>query len=165
MTLRTRYTCNWPERNWHSTNDFWLKCSKCLLPTRYHRLDLSRRAASYRRRYFKLLRRTTQVRPAPYFPVTTFLSQQPEWESHRGHVRGPTVVPSQYTTELSYMRPLRCQPFGPGIIFLVLAQPVYKMRIIQEPNTIELWNKLHFEEEKNGEYIPCLKYSVPIFVE
>jgi len=30
---------------------------------------------------------------------------------------------------------------------------------------LELWNKLHFEEEKNGEYIPCLKYSVPIFVE
>jgi len=25
--------------------------------------------------------------------------------------------------------------------------------------------KLHFEEEKNGAYIPCLKYSVPIFVE
>jgi len=22
-----------------------------------------------------------------------------------------------------------------------------------------------FEEKKNGEYIPCLKYSVPIFVE
>ena len=32
--------------------------------------------------------------------------------------------------------------------FLVLAHPVYKMRIIQGPNTIELWNKLHFEEEK-----------------
>ena len=32
--------------------------------------------------------------------------------------------------------------------FLILAHPVYKMRIIQEPNTIELWNKLHFEEEK-----------------
>jgi hypothetical protein len=30
---------------------------------------------------------------------------------------------------------------------------------------LELWNKLHFEEGKNGEYIPCLKYSVPIFVE
>ena len=30
---------------------------------------------------------------------------------------------------------------------------------------LNLWNKLHFEEEKNGEYIPCLKYSVPIFVE
>ena len=49
--------------------------------------------------------------------------------------------------------------------FLILARPVYKMWIIQEPNTLELWNKLHFEEEKNGEYIPCLKYSVPIFVE
>jgi len=33
-------------------------------------------------------------------------------------------------------------------IFLILAHPVYKMWIIQEPNTLELWNKLHFEEEK-----------------
>ena len=37
--------------------------------------------------------------------------------------------------------------------FLILAHPVYKMWIIQEPNTLELWNKLHFEEKKNGEYI------------
>ena len=36
----------------------------------------------------------------------------------------------------------------PELFFLVLAHPVYKMRIIQEPNTIELWNNLHFEEEK-----------------
>ena len=49
--------------------------------------------------------------------------------------------------------------------FLILAHPVYKMWIIQEPNTLELWNKLHFEVEKNGEYIPWLKYSVPILVE
>ena len=49
--------------------------------------------------------------------------------------------------------------------FKFLAHPVYKMWIIQEPNTLELWNKLHFEKEKNREYIPCLKYSVPIFVE
>jgi len=50
--------------------------------------------------------------------------------------------------------------------FLILSHPVYKMWIIQEPNTLELWNKMHSEEEKkNGEYIPCLKYSVPIFVE
>ena len=84
------------------------------------------------------------------------------------------------------------------------------MWIIQEPNTLELWNKLYFEDEKktesvytmfkifstyicwinilnvnntgtkyvrimkqtafwrgkkNGEYILCLKYLVPIFVE
>jgi len=51
------------------------------------------------------------------------------------------------------------------LFFLILAHPVYKMWIIQEPNTLELWNKLHFEEVKDGEYIPCLKYSVPIFVE
>jgi len=49
--------------------------------------------------------------------------------------------------------------------FFILAHPVYKIWIIQEPNTLELWNKLHFEEEKNGEYTPCLKYSVLIFVE
>ena len=30
---------------------------------------------------------------------------------------------------------------------------------------LELWNKLHFEEEKNGDYTPCLKYSVHVFVE
>ena len=32
--------------------------------------------------------------------------------------------------------------------FLILAQPVYKMWIIQEPNKLALWNKLHFEEKK-----------------
>ena len=35
------------------------------------------------------------------------------------------------------------------IFFLILAHPVYKMWIIQEPNMLELWNKLHFEEEKS----------------
>jgi len=30
---------------------------------------------------------------------------------------------------------------------------------------LELRNKLHFEAEKKGDYIPCLKYSVPVFVE
>jgi len=38
--------------------------------------------------------------------------------------------------------------FGAGTISLILAHPVYKMWITQEPNTLELWNKLHFEEEK-----------------
>jgi len=36
----------------------------------------------------------------------------------------------------------------PELFFLILAHPVYKMWIIQEPNTLELWNKLHFEEKK-----------------
>jgi len=48
--------------------------------------------------------------------------------------------------------------------FLILAHPVNKMWIIQEPNALELWNKLHFEEKKNGEYIPCLKYLVSVYI-
>ena len=32
--------------------------------------------------------------------------------------------------------------------FLILAHPVYKVWIIQEPNMLELWNKLHFEQKK-----------------
>ena len=53
----------------------------------------------------------------------------------------------------------------PEFFVLVLAHPVYRMGIIQEPNKLELWNEPHFEEEKNGDYIPRLKYSVRIFVE
>jgi hypothetical protein len=34
------------------------------------------------------------------------------------------------------------------IFFLILKHPVYKKWIIQEPNTLELWNKLRFQEEK-----------------
>jgi len=34
------------------------------------------------------------------------------------------------------------------LFLLILAHPVYKMWIIQEPNTLELWHKLHFEEKK-----------------
>ena len=37
---------------------------------------------------------------------------------------------------------------APELFLKILAHPVYKMWIIQEPNTLELWNKLHFEEEK-----------------
>jgi len=42
--------------------------------------------------------------------------------------------------------------------FLILAHPVYKMWIKQEPTTLELWNKLHFEEKET-------ESIVPIFVE
>ena len=37
---------------------------------------------------------------------------------------------------------------APELFFFNLEHPVYKMWIIQEPNTLELWNKLHFEEEE-----------------
>jgi len=40
------------------------------------------------------------------------------------------------------------KPFGAVIIFLILAHSVYNIWIMQEPNMLELWNKLHFEEKK-----------------
>jgi len=40
----------------------------------------------------------------------------------------------------------------PELFFKILAHPVYKMWIIQEPNILELWNKLHFEEKKRTVY-------------
>ena len=52
------------------------------------------------------------------------------------------------------------------LFFLNFSTPVYKMWIKQESNMLELWNKLHFKKKKKKrEYIPCLKYSVPVFVE
>jgi hypothetical protein len=36
----------------------------------------------------------------------------------------------------------------PKLFFLILAHFVYKMWIVQEPNKLELWNKMHFEEKK-----------------
>jgi len=46
----------------------------------------------------------------------------------------------------------------------ILAHPVCKMWIIQEPKKVALWNKRHFEENP-GECAAGLKYSVLIFVE
>ena len=66
---------------------------------------------------------------------------------------------------LKYTKAFHFNLLAPELFFLILAHPVYKMWIIQEPNKLELWNKLHFWREKKGDYTPCLKYSVPIFVE
>jgi len=54
---------------------------------------------------------------------------------------------------VQYAVPLLSQIFmfnllAPELFFLILTHPVYKMWIKQEPNTLELWNKLHFEEKK-----------------
>ena len=38
------------------------------------------------------------------------------------------------------------------LFFLILAHPVYKVWIIQEPNKLELWNKQHLEERKRRVY-------------
>ena len=48
----------------------------------------------------------------------------------------------------SMLNMFRTLTFWRRNFFLILAHPVYKMWIIQEPNMLGLWNKLHFEEEK-----------------
>jgi len=72
-------------------------------------------------------------------------------------------VPVKTFQEKSYFKLLTL--WRRNYFFLILAHPVCKMWIIQEPNKLALWNKLHFEEKENEEYRACLKYSVPIFVE
>ena len=44
-------------------------------------------------------------------------------------------------------------PLAPELFFLILAHSVYKMWITQEPNKLELLNKLHFEEKKKTDSI------------
>jgi len=39
---------------------------------------------------------------------------------------------------------------APELFFLILAHTVYKMWITREPNKLELWSKLHFEENETG---------------
>ena len=65
--------------------------------------------------------------------------------------------------------PIECyfvvpQHFGPGIIFLILSHAVYNVNNTGTKYVI-IMKQTAFWREKNGEYIPCLKYSVPIFVE
>ena len=37
---------------------------------------------------------------------------------------------------------------APELFFLNFSTPAYKMWMKHEPNILELWNKLHFEEKK-----------------
>ena len=56
-------------------------------------------------------------------------------------------------------------PFNTGIIFLILAHPVYKNVNNTGTKYVRIMKQTAFWREKNGEYMPCLKYSVAIFVE
>ena len=68
------------------------------------------------------------------------------WTSdHFSHnfVRILQAIPTEYISKTYLLINLS----APDFLF-ILAHPVYKMRIIQGPNTLELWNKLHFEEKE-----------------
>ena len=68
-------------------------------------------------------------------------------DSYTSHGLGLAPKPSHGTTSA----PVKQQTLNllaPELFFLILAHTVYKMWIIQEPNKLELWNKLHFKEKK-----------------
>ena len=53
-----------------------------------------------------------------------------------------------YNKSIRYTDMIRLNLLTPELFFKILAHPAYKMWIIQEPNMLELRNKLHFKEEK-----------------
>ena len=55
---------------------------------------------------------------------------------------------SNHVPDAEHVLLLEINPLAPELFFLISAHPVYKMWIIQEPNKLALWNKLHFEEKK-----------------
>jgi len=71
----------------------------------------------------------------------------------------------EYQSRQTNLKETIYQPFGAGIIFLNFNTLVYKMWINPEPKYVRIMKQTAFWREKNGEYIPCLKYSVPVFVE
>ena len=80
-----------------------------------------------------------------------------EWRSSRC----PTLLLLLYIPLTSTVQHKPYQSFGAGnIFFLILAHTLYKMWITQEPNKLELWNKLHLEEKKteSTEHVSNIQY-------
>jgi len=57
------------------------------------------------------------------------------------------IVPSEFISRDNDIFNL----LEPEFYIKILTHPVGKMRIIQEPNKVALWNKRHFEERKKKE--------------
>ena len=62
--------------------------------------------------------------------------------------RKETKPQQQQQINVCQLRNSKVNLLAPDFFFLISAHPVYKMWIIQEPNKLALWNKLHFEEKK-----------------
>jgi len=54
------------------------------------------------------------------------------------HATCPYPMPDQSSLRTFYYWKIRFNRLAPELFFLILAQPVYEMRIIQEPNTLDL---------------------------
>ena len=57
-------------------------------------------------------------------------------------------IQSKTGCETTFINVWTLNLLAPELFFQILAHPVYKMWIKQEPNMSQLWNKLHFEEKK-----------------
>ena len=55
-------------------------------------------------------------------------------------------------TKHHYTKHTHINRLAPELFFLILAHTVYKMWIKQEPNMLELWNKLHLKRKKQRVY-------------
>ena len=93
------------------------------------------------------------------FLVFKILSSEINWQSTSQDSKGVESTPVWWSGDRGFCE--YCTLTGgtelvSGLTFrhrnyflLILAHPLYKLWIIQEQNTLEIWNKLHFEEEKN----------------
>ena len=75
------------------------------------------------------------------------------WNASPDSINVIQLLPTSYLINkyvpIIYFAHCSCLTFWRRNYFCcILAHPVYKMWIIQEPNTLELWNILHFEEKK-----------------
>ena len=50
--------------------------------------------------------------------------------------------------------------FGAGVFFKILARPVFKMWILQEPKKIALWNKRHLVEREKKRRKMCRVFKI-----
>ena len=75
-------------------------------------------------------------------------SNDNKWQLDRSNLYGYVNNINVRCTDKDICIGITINPLAPEFFFLISAHSVYKMWIIQEPNKLALWNKLHFEEKK-----------------
>ena len=95
------------------------------------------------------------TQPSPIYPSSVHWSRKVKEKSF-GHLLTLTSCLDHTAWKFNFCvsvhHSIRLTFWRRNYFFLILTQPIYKMWIIQEPDMLELWNKLHFEEEKRRVY-------------
>ena len=99
------------------------------------------------KRSFSMLKRKSRI---PVFPFIydTLHTEIADIDNLRKKILTSMLWNLHYTSN----RPWELNLLALELFFLILAHSVYKMWIIQGPNKLELWNKLHFKEKKQRVY-------------